>query len=254
MLPVAEKSSETVHEYNILVRRFADTEDTSIAVSSTMTVSKLKALIKERLHVAEGMQKLLLEDTLLNKDSACLGNCGVGPGVNILVVKVENPYDVGKEIESKDANGRWMACQIKGENPDGTLVLTREDTVWSTVSKINTRPIYDFREGEPLEGKDAKGRWFPIIVKGINSDGTYACDVLKPDGSIQRQWEKTLRINMRSVEDFNELPDVLYHGRDCNGKAWPVKVTKKNSNGTYVCEVQDGHSTRWPEAHRCNLW
>jgi len=257
-MSVEEIASQTTCEYTVLVRRFADTEDTSITVSSRMTVSQLKGLVKERLNVAETMQKLVLgEDTMLSDDDCRLESYGVEADSNILVVKVvENPFAVGREIEGKDANGRWMPGIIKGENSDGTLVLELTDTsiVWPRVHKGNMRPIPEFQEGESLEGLDSNGEWQPIIVKAINGDSTYACDVFSADGSVQWHWERILRRNMRYVIDFNDHPDAHYYGLCNRGTAWPVKITKKNENGSYFCEVQDGQGTQWAEALRYTLW
>lgn len=259
--PAAEPASPAKEaplgeKFEVKVRGLADTEDTIIPVSSQMTVGRLKNLIKERMNVQESMQKLVLEETILNNIEARLCEYDVKAGANILVIKVVAPFAIGKEIEGKDANGRWMVGSIQEENSDGTLVLslTEDGRVWPKVYKANTRQIPEFQLEESLEGMDANGKWFPIVVKGINDDGTYACDVLKPDGSIQRRWDKSLRRNMRYVEDFVEHPDANYYGFDCNGKAWSVKITRKNDNGSYYCEVQDGHNTKWPEALRCNLW
>jgi hypothetical protein len=191
-----------------------------------------------------------------NKEREALKKESVELKRRLLVVKVDLPFAIGKEIEGKDANGRWMHGVITEENPDGTLkmCLKEDNRIWPKVHKANTRPIPEFEIDESLEGMDENGKWFPIMVKGKNDDGTYACDVLRADGSIQRRWDKSLRRNMRHVQDFSEYPDAYYYGLDCNGKAWPVKITHNNDNGTYFCKVQDGHHTKWAEALRCNLW
>jgi len=248
-------TSESISEFAVMVRRLADTEDTYITVVSSMTVSRLKVLIEQRLNVESSMQQLVWGDTLLSNDSYCLNDYGVGPGANILVVKSENPFAVGKEIEGKDSNGRWIVGTIKAYNCDDTLVLAlAEGGEWPQVYKGNTRPIPEFEIGELLEGMDENGYWFPVIVRACNGDDTYACDVIQEDGSIEMHWPDSLRQNLRHIEDFSEKPDGNYYGRDCNGDVWTVKVTKNNGNGTFFCEVQDGYGTKWEEALRCNLW
>ena len=53
-------------------------------------------------------------------------------------------------------------------------------------------------------------------------------------------------------------PRTFSVGDRCEGKAadgswWPVKLTKKNSDGTFDAEVSDGQGTMWPSVCETNL-
>ena len=104
----------------------------------------------------------------------------------------------------------------------GSLLGTKEATHRQVIVGLN------------YEGKDANGKWWPITITGINSDGSYQAKV--HDG-FDAEWPIVLSKNIRSKE-VAEIPIGTLCGTWLYGK-----------KGRYTISADDDASLRFQEGN-----